>query len=78
MWNTIIEKLRELAYYCVSFLPESPFQQIEQDSEIAELMGFVNYFVPFDFAVAVLVPWLTAISVYYIYQAILRLAKVVE
>lgn len=61
----------------LSFLPDSPFQMLE-NSPVAAALPAVNYFIPISFAVSVLQGWLLAVGVYYVWQVVLRWVRAVE
>lgn len=49
----------------INFLPNSPFEALLKQVEDMEYLGFVNYFIPFDFCVIALNSWLVCVGVYY-------------
>lgn len=61
----------------VSLLPDSPFTIIS-NSPIASYLKYINWFLPFDFAVQLLQIWVVSVSSYYIYSVILRWIKAIE
>lgn len=65
----------------LGLLPESPFSMLDSlvpTGEIAEWLGFVNWFVPIYSFVAILEVWLAAVAVYYAYQLVLRWLGAIE
>ena len=75
--NMLIKYLG-VALTAISYLlPDSPFTLLE-NSAIAEYLGYINYFLPLDFCIATLELWVAAIAVWYIYQVVMRWAKVVD
>lgn len=65
----------------LSFLPDSPFKVLDQmnaSSQIAQLLGIVNWFVPIYSFVGILEGWLVCIAVYYVYQIVLRWLNAIE
>lgn len=66
----------------LSFLPDSPFADLLDDlaanSQIREILGMVNWFIPFYIFVPVLTAWLGCIAIYYVYQVVLRWLKAIE
>lgn len=65
----------------LALLPDSPFKildNMEATGEIAEWLGYVNWFVPIYSFVGILEGWLVCIAVYYIYQVALRWLKAIE
>lgn len=65
----------------LGFFPPSPFTFLSEmsiDPQLAEWIGFLNWFIPVNSFVAILEVWLTCILVYYVWQIILRWVKVIE
>lgn len=68
--NSIVEGL-------LSFLPDSPFSGFIESVAELPYLSYLNWFVPVGTFIAIGSTWLVAIGVFYIYQAILRWAKVI-
>lgn len=66
----------------LALLPDSPFKDLLDDlaanAQIREILGMVNWFIPFYIFVPVLTAWLGCIAIYYIYQVALRWVKAIE
>ncbi len=65
----------------LSLLPDSPFKVLDDlaaSGEIAEWLGYVNWFVPIYSFVGIVEGWLLAIVVYYVYQVVLRWLGAIE
>lgn len=60
-----------------SLLPNTPFT-ISDTSVIGEYMGYLNWIIPIDKILIVTISWLTAITLYYVYQIVLRWIKAIE
>ena len=60
-----------------SLLPNTPFT-ISDTSVISEYMGYLNWIIPIDKILIVTISWLTAITLYYVYQIVLRWIKAIE
>lgn len=75
--NAILSKVKNLLTWVLAFLPNSPFQAID-NSPIAQYLPYINWFLPVDFMLSTTELWLTAIATYYIYSAILRWVKAVS
>ena len=78
LFNWITSKLDYVLSVVLALLPDSPFQLLTRNNTVIEYLGYVNYFIPMSEILAILQLWLTAVGIYYVYQAILRFAKVVE
>lgn len=62
----------------LSILPDSPFVMLDKIPGFSDIMGYVNYFIPFDFAVSTLTAWLVAVGTFYLWQLLLRWIKAIE
>ena len=64
----------------LSFFPDSPFSMLSDysNSEFAEWLGYLNWFVPVNTFVAIIELWLACIAVYYVWQVVLRWLKAIE
>lgn len=65
----------------LSFLPDSPFKlldRLDPSGVIAEILGFVNWFVPIYTFVGIFEGWLVCVALYYVYQIGLRWLKAIE
>lgn len=59
-------------------LPKSPFVYLDMVPEVKSVLGYVNYFIPLNTMVSILEMWLIAIGTYYLIQAGLRWAQIVD
>lgn len=59
-------------------LPDSPFQKIALPEELQDILGYINWFIPFRLMSNTLLFWLSAIIVYYAYQVVLRYTNAVK
>lgn len=77
----MIAKLNAFLYKIVglilSVLPDSPFTSVIADLENVPWLGYLNWFIPVGTMLKIGTLWTAAIAVFYIYQLILRWAKVV-
>lgn len=78
IWNGITDILNDILAAIMVLLPDSPFANIDIPTEVKEILGYVNYFVPITAMLAIGTGWLTAIGIYYLYQTILRWAKTIK
>lgn len=78
LWNGLTDLLDDILAAVLILLPDSPFANIEIPSEVKQILGYVNYFVPVAAMLAIGTGWLVAIGVYYLYQTILRWAKTIK
>jgi len=61
----------------LSILPTSPLQPIIAQIEAVQWLGYLNYFVPVGTLVGIGTAWLAAIGIFYLWQVVLRWAKVI-
>lgn len=81
MWDALSDSLVSLGLRIISIFPASPLQPLIQSlkgSAVAEVLGYVNWFVPIGTMIGILTGWLACIAAYYVYQIILRWIKVIE
>lgn len=78
IWNGICGIADTIINAVLLLLPDSPFADIELPAEVQEILGYVNYFVPFQAMVNIAIAWTGAIGIFYIYQAILRWANAIR
>ena len=76
--NSLGETVKGIGNSIIGILPKSPFVFLDANPQIKEVLGFLNWFMPIDTMIAITEPWLTAIGIYYVLQAILRWAKIIE
>ena len=72
------ELINRFASWLLSLLPHSPFTSIKSFLKpIEPYLGYLNWFVPVDWILGVLVAWLGAIATFYIYSIIMRWVKMI-
>lgn len=81
MWEALSDVLVAFALNVINLLPESPFVMLDDmllNDYWGDLLGFVNWFIPFGTFISITETWLTGVAVYYVYQIALRWVKVIE
>lgn len=78
IFTWISGKLEWIISAIVLMLPRSPFGFVTSSSDYSAWFGILNWFIPVYSFVAILQTWLTAITIWYVYQCFLRWAKVTE
>ncbi|MDD4548095.1 MAG: hypothetical protein PHI05_05105 [Bacilli bacterium] len=77
----ILQKLIDLIGLLVSLLysllPNSPFTIIK-NSEFADIISQINYFIPIYEFIAIMETWLIAIAIWYVYSIFARWIKAIE
>lgn len=76
--NTLSGLLNNVYSTVFSLLPNSPFNQIISSISDLPYLAELNWFVPVAEILAVTQIWLTAITVYYVYSAVLRIVGMVS
>ncbi len=56
----------------ISMLPPSPFQELLAGIGEIPFLGFLNYFIPFDFAVTALSAWAPCVVAWRLYKLVRR------
>lgn len=75
--NHIISGLGLVVSVILQLLPDSPFLFL-MDSPVGQYASYINWILPIRECIATLELWISAIIVYYCYQAVLRWAKAIE
>ena len=70
--------LNEIQSVIMMLLPNSPFKDIVVPKYITEILGYINWLVPFYMIGNTLLAWIGAIAVYYAYQTVLRWIKSIQ
>jgi hypothetical protein len=77
--NWVIEQFASLVEAVLGILPDSPIQKYLVDNQdIAEILGYINWFVPIETMMTILVFFLTATAIWYAVRWALRFAQYVE
>ena len=70
IWDKFADTLSEV-------LPRSPFRQFLDSFSDIPFLGYLNWFVPIKEILIVMVAWLGAVTLYYLYSIIMRWLKVI-
>lgn len=52
----------------LGLLPAAPFRAMLSQIEGIDVLGYINYFIPFDFCAKCLNSWLICVLAYYVYK----------
>ena len=77
-FNSVMQLLNTILNYVFSFLPVSPFTSVLEGMGGIPFLGYINYFIPIDKLLLITVTWLGAVSVFYVYQIVLRWIKAID
>lgn len=84
MFNILGKFLQKIIDLCgmaldflISVLPDSPFT-IVANSQFADLIARINFFLPIYEFVAIIQTWLVAVGIFYLYMVFARWAKAIE
>jgi hypothetical protein len=72
-FNFLVQGFNRLLQWLLAFLPDSPFRELIDTLggfDFSEYLGYLNYFVPFDFFFKALSLWLTAVMSYLVYTVV--------
>lgn len=78
IFKGLTDLLIAIMNFLVSALPNSPFQNIVNNSTVSSYINGLNWVLPITQIIATLELWLTAITVVYVYQVLLRWVKAIE
>lgn len=74
----ICEGIASVISYLFSFLPDNPFSDFSAPSEVTEVLGYVNWFLPVKQIIVVIGLWLSAIIVIIISKLVLNFFQVIK
>jgi len=77
MLNVLIKSLGVVMSWVVELLPDSPFTFFDSLTLDNTWMGYIAYIVPVQQILTLLTYWITAITLFYVYSAIMRFLKMV-
>ena len=72
------ESVSSIGNQILDILPKSPITFLELIPEVEKYLGMVNWFIPIYTMIGLTEGWLIVIGIYYVVQAILRWAKIIE
>ena len=76
--NNILSWIQEKAQFLLEFLPTSPFRRAIDLIGNIPYIEQINWFIPIDDMILILMWWGTAIGLYYAYMIILRWVKAID
>lgn len=68
MFRNVIQFLNDCLLNLFSLLPGSPFRTFVHFKDEWELLGVLNFFIPFDFCSMLLEVWLVTVVSMYLYK----------
>jgi len=78
MKDWLTDFLNEVQAWVLLLLPDSPFKDLQLPEDIRNILGYINWIIPFYMIGNTLLIWIGAITVYYAYQIILRWIKSIQ
>lgn len=78
MLDWFLELIQKFGQTILSVLPKSPIKEILSSVGKPDWLGYLNWFIPVNAIIIMLVIFLSAISIYYLYQIILRWVKAID
>jgi len=70
--------LQSMLNVILLLLPDSPFTMLTQNTQIKQYLGWLNWAIPLDFALATLQVWVLAVAGFYAWQLLLRFLNAIE
>lgn len=64
----MLDVILDLLTALINILPVSPFIAYAKYAEDIDLLGYLNWFVPFDIFSVMLESWVFCMGIYYIYR----------
>lgn len=77
-WSQLADWANAILIVAFAGLPDSPFVMISKNSQITELLSYLNWVIPIDFMISTLELWLVAVGIFYVWQILLRWVKAIE
>lgn len=77
IYNFLLGGVQTLVSGITSILPSSPFRPFIDGLDLP-FMAYVNWIVPIGTFVKILLAWVTAIGLYYVYSVVLRWIKAIS
>lgn len=74
---TINQAFQNIISQLVQLLPTSPFAQFVDDFSGLPWLGVLNWFFPVRECLIVMVAWLGAITLFYLYSVVMRWVKLI-
>lgn len=82
IWDWIKDFGYMIASWAILLLPESPFQKFAnnftENTPFANILNYINYFVPIGPMITFLVTYVAAVAIWYIVRWALRLVKYIQ
>lgn len=76
--DRILQWLSDAIVAFLNLLPESPIQKFVANSDVQEIFGYINWFVPVREMLVIMAGVLSATIIWYAVRWILRFARYVE
>ena len=77
MLEWFLEIIKKFGVIILSVLPTSPFDKYLDDLGSLDYLGYLNWFIPVGSFIKILLTWVTAVGVFYIYSIIMRWVKMI-
>lgn len=73
----VLNLINNFGRVVVQLLPTSPFRDFIDSWQAPDYLGWLNWFVPVSQIITILVAWLGAIALFYLYSIIMRWVKMI-
>lgn len=77
MLDWFLQLIQKFGQTILNALPLSPFDSFIQGIGNIDYLGYLNWFIPVGTFIKILLAWVTAIGVFYIYSIIMRWVKMI-
>lgn len=77
IFYSICSGISSIIQYIFSLLPNNPFSNISVPTEIANTLGYLNYFLPIKQSVVIIAAWLFALVGICLYKLIFSFFKLI-
>ena len=77
MLEWFLEIIKKFGAIILSVLPTSPFDKYLDSLGSLGYLGYLNWFIPVGSFIKILLTWVTAVGVFYIYSIIMRWVKMI-
>ena len=78
IFNSIGDFIYQIIETILSLFPDSPFVAVANMGSVQQALGWLNWVIPISSMIAIMETWLTAVGIYYLWQALGRWLGVID
>ena len=75
--NQFLDWVKSGVAAMIDLLPDSPFA-FDVPAEVHQILGYINYFVPFRQILTIVTAWSVCVAVWYVSSLLLRWLRAIE